>query len=482
MTTPRIVMNTNHSDRNSSMEGIKPVKVMEVEISCSLPVISSLNKVGSESYGSAIVLARLHSEPLGLIKIDLEEEELPAQELANLIWDRLQLRINRHLENDGLQPVESLTPQGVPFSSDAKCVLDRTALLVDAPLISIVLATRERVQSLAFALDSIANLEYPKFELVLVDSAPSTSQTRDFYTLNKARFAAKNICMRYVRTDVPGLAVAHNRGLEIARGSIIAFTDDDVLVDRFWLLELLRAFKSATNVGCVTGLVIPMELETPAQVLFEQFGGFTKGFDPQIYDMDGHRSQNVLYPYTAGRFGTGANMAFSAGYLQKAGGFDPALGVGTPTLGADDMAAFFGVIKDGYQLVYQPSAVVLHRHRRTYEELRRQIFGYGSGLTAFLTKCILDDPVSVFTIAAKMPAGFRYAFGPDSNKNQHKSGSYPKELEGTERRGMLYGPVAYIRSSLRYRRQKWHKPDVQDESAAVPAPSADSAKPERGSR
>lgn len=461
------------------MEGIKPVKVMEVEISCSLPVISSLNKAGSESYGSAIILARLHNEPLGLIKIDLEEVELPAQELANLIWDRFELRINRHLKKDGLQPVESLTPEGISFSPDAKCVAYGSELLADAPLISIVLATRERVQSLALALDSIANLEYPKFELVLVDSAPRTSQTQDFYALNKARFAAKNICLSYVRTDVPGLAVAHNRGLEIARGSVIAFTDDDVLVDKYWLIELLRGFKLAPNVGCVTGLVIPMELETPAQVLFEEFGGFTKGFDPQIYDMDGHRPQNVLYPYTAGRFGTGANMAFSAGYLQKAGGFDPALGVGTPTLGADDMAAFFGVIKDGYQLVYQPSAVVMHRHRRTYEELTRQIFGYGSGLTAFLAKCILDDPVSMFTIASKMPAGIRYAFGSDSNKNQHKSGSYPKELERIERRGMLYGPVAYIKSSLRYRRQKWHKPDVQGESTALPATGADSVKTER---
>ena len=472
-------MNSNASDSLRSINEIKPIKVMEVEISGPLPEISAQNPHGGTAYGSSLVLVRIHSEPLGLIKMNLDHEPVSAQELASVVWDQLHDAIKRHLDHDGFRPVESLPAEGIPAPEEVKCLVERRDLLANAPMFSIILATRERVQSLALAMDSIAQLEYPRFELILVDSAPKTSQTEEFFTLNKGRFADKNICLRYVRTDIPGLAVAHNRGIEVAQGSLIAFTDDDVLVDRYWLTELLRGFNAGPNVGCVTGLVIPNELEAPAQVLFEEFGGFTKGFDTQIYDLQDHRPDNVLYPYTAGRFGTGANMAFRASYLQQAGGFDPALGVGTPTLGADDMAAFFAVIENGYQLVYQPTSLVKHKNRSTYKELQRQLFGYGSGLTAFLTKCILDNPLSAFSIAARVPAGLRYAFSSDSHKNQHKSRSYPKELERIERRGMLHGPIAYILSVIKFRNHRWHAPSREDEIAAGEILSPDKVNPTR---
>src|SRR5438270_12782283 len=107
-----------------------------------------------------------------------------------------------------------------------------------------------------------------------------------------------------------------------ARGEIVAFTDDDVVVDRYWLAELVRGFSMAADVVCVTGLVMPLELETQAQLWFEEFGDSTQRFTLRIFDLQEHHPNTPLYPY-AGSFGSAANMAFRTAFLRSVGGFDP---------------------------------------------------------------------------------------------------------------------------------------------------------------
>lgn len=435
-------------------EVFKPVKVLEVEISRRLPAVSQSDGTREKIYQKALVLARLHSHPIGQVTIDFSGPEIQPEKLAACLWDGLHEAINQHLMGDELSPADGLSSAGLPISVPARCQLERQELLLDAPEISIILATRDRVQSLGETLNSLQTLIYPHYEIIVVDNASKTNETREYIEQNQPRFTRSRINLRYVREEIPGLAMAHNRGLQEVNTPITAFTDDDVIVDRYWLAEIARGFKAAENVGCVTGLVIPLELETPAQVLFEEFGGFTKGFDPEVYDLNERRPANPLFPYTAGRFGTGANMAFKTDLLKESGGFDPALGVGTPALGADDLAAFFQAIMGGSQLVYQPTALVFHQHRRTFEGLERQMLGYGVGLTAFLTKILIDKPGRIFEIAPKIPAGIRYAFSAESAKNQQKTDAYPPSLERIEREGMLYGPVAYLRSRWKYRKAR----------------------------
>ena len=85
-------------------------------------------------------------------------------------------------------------------------------------------------------------------------------------------------------------------------------------------------------------------------------------------------------------------MAFRTDYLRRRRGFDAALGTGTIAMGGDDLAAFYDVVSDGHRLVYEPGAIVLHQHYRDYAALRRQTYGYGAGLGAHLTRCLIDDP------------------------------------------------------------------------------------------
>ncbi len=448
-------------------ESFKPVKMVEVELSQPLPVIPLFNKQGKGDYQKATILARLHSYPLGLLEMDFASGDIAPERLALQLWAAFGEQINKHLGEDGFSQVQNLPGSGLSIDAQPRCEAGRQSMLAAAPVASIIIATRDRAHSLATALNSILSLEYPQFEVILIDNAPKTSETFDYYADNEPRFARKNISLRYIREDVPGLAVAHNRGLEAISNPIVAFTDDDVIVDKYWLAELVRGFDAAPDVGCVTGLVIPMELNTPAQVLFEEFGGFTKGFMPRVFDLAQYRPDDPLFPYSAGKFGTGANMAFRTEFILKAGGFDPALGIGTPTLGADDMGAFFQAIRQGYQLVYQPSALIRHQHRRTYPELQRQMRGYGVGLTAFLMKCLVDEPKAIVDVVTKIPAGMRYAFAANSTRNRGKSTNYPPELERIERKGMLYGPLAYLYSRWQYRRQRksFYRPAFDREPA-----------------
>jgi cellulose synthase/poly-beta-1,6-N-acetylglucosamine synthase-like glycosyltransferase len=309
-------------------------------------------------------------------------------------------------------------------------------------------------------------MDYPSFEIVVVDNAPSSNATADF--IQQAYGGLPQV--RYVREDWPGLAAAHNRGLKEVNTPIVAFTDDDVIVDRHWLTELVMAFDVAENVGCVTGLIFPIELETPSQIWVEQYGGFNKGFARRIYDMANNRPQGFLYPYTAGTFGSGANMAFRTSALRQLGGFDPALGTGTPARGGDDLSIFFHIVANGFQLVYEPAAIVRHSHRRDYADLRKQMHDYGVGLTAYLTSLLLGRPGLLFDLALKAPYGLLFAVSPRSSKNAKKQVDYPKELTTLERRGMLYGPLAYLRS-LRKASRIRQQTGLLESSAKTSSPS-----------
>jgi GT2 family glycosyltransferase len=399
---------------------LQPYTLFDLELGRELP---SLGPDG----GRGLALIRLHDRPLGLIELELPAT---AEQLGAQIEQTLGEQIRSHLRDD-LRTSEP-TPE---------CVQKRKRFLETAPAASVVVATRDRPASLAAALDSILALDYPRFEVVVVDSAPSTDAT-----LEVIRERAP---VRYVREEQSGLAVAHNRGLGEADGSIVAFTDDDVLVDPHWLTELARALGSSENVACATGLILPSELETPAQVWLERYARLNKGFERRVFDLEEHRLPGPLYPYTAGLVGSGASMAFDAGVLRALGGFDPATGAGTAARGGDDLLAFFRVLRAGYALVYEPAAIVRHAYRRDVHELSRQMFGYGAGLTAYLAGTVADRPSSFFDLLRRVPHGLVYGLGRGKRPRLHAP--FERALLRSERLGMLYGPFGYVVSRLRAR-------------------------------
>lgn len=309
--------------------------------------------------------------------------------------------------------------------------------------VSVIVPTRERPDLLTACVDSILASDYPadRFEVVVVDNRPETDATRASVDVLAARGAVV-----YTRCDLRGQARARNHALRESRGDPVLFTDDDVVVDRSWIAEMVKGFDDP-HVGCVTGRVAAFELDTPAQALFEEFAGHMRDDAARTFDLGAHRPDDPLFPYNAGRFGTGNSMAFRRDVLAELGGFAP-ISCNGVTL-AEDIDAFLRTILAGHAIAYRPSAVVFHRHRRDYDALRKQVLHYGMAVTALLTKTILDRPSVALDLIRRVPAGVRYALSDASAKNQYRTSSYPRELKLLELAGFAAGPWAYLRDRRR---------------------------------
>jgi GT2 family glycosyltransferase len=222
-----------------------------------------------------------------------------------------------------------------------------------------------------------------QLDLLIVDNAPPDDAT--------AELVAGMSGVRYVREPRPGLDIARNRALAESDREFVVFLDDDVMVDREWLPGAQEALAENPDAGVVTGLVLPYELESRAQIVFESRGGFRRGFRKLRYQGH-HQPDNPLYPVGAGMFGAGANMVVKRDLVLSLGGFDEALDTGPPLPGGGDLDIFLRVLRAGAPLVYEPRMVVFHRHRREFAGLRRQYWSWGQGLMAYLEKTYRADP------------------------------------------------------------------------------------------
>jgi len=423
-----------------------PMRLLTTEIEDPIPAIVRCDATSNTHYDRAISLIRLHGRPLGVVDLDLRAGDIGARQFADQIWMNFSTAVNDHLRQDGLAKVSSLPMAGLTLIDRPACMRQRDVFLENPPTITVVIPTRERPEHLESCLRSILSGSYPqtRYDVVVVDNAPTSNRTlRCILDLHR-----EYPCLSYVREPQRGGAAARNAGLQAATGDLVAFADDDVIVDVHWLTELARGFNLTSGVACVTGMILPLELETPAQVWLEGYGGFSKGFERRLYDLVEHRPESPLFPYTAGMLGSGASMAFKRSTLIELGAFDTMLGTATPTRGGEDIELLFRTVLHGHVLVYEPAAIVRHRHGRDYAGLRRQVYGYGVGLGAFLAKSLTTNPRLIPDFCTKLPRGLWFAVSPNSSKNLSKSFDYPRELSLLEFRGMLYGPLAYLRSRV----------------------------------
>ena len=111
------------------------------------------------------------------------------------------------------------------------------------------------------------------------------------------------------------------------------------------------------------GVMLPAELESEAQVRFEQYGGFSKGrgMAPEVLRTGTSSVVSPLYPLPA--FGPGGNMAFQTELLRAVGGFDPCLGAGTRTHGGEEVRVLSSLLSAGHALLHWPAAITWHTHR-----------------------------------------------------------------------------------------------------------------------
>lgn len=250
--------------------------------------------------------------------------------------------------------------------------------------VTIAVCTKDRPAELSRCLDSILRLRNSSdagVEILVVDNAPEDEATRSL---------VDNLNVRYTCEPRPGLDFARNRALRQATKDYVAFLDDDVEADHGWLTGLFQALAENPDAAALTGLVLPRELSSEAQVRFERRGGFRRGFAKRRYQGQ-QMPGNVLYPASAGIFGAGCNMVVRRDVALELGGFDEALDTGAPLPGGGDIDIFYRIIRAGYPLVYEPTMLAFHSHRRDHAGLRRQYWTWGTGFMAFVAKTYTVD-------------------------------------------------------------------------------------------
>jgi GT2 family glycosyltransferase len=413
--------------------------VRDVEISEPLPDIAARDECGRRIL-RAWLLVRLCTEPLGFVMLDVPEDGLSATTVADAVLRRFGQRIRAGVTEAGGQLGETLPAGGLVLPGRTSYLARREDVLVAAPPITVVICTHERADLLARCLESVLAQEYPNFRVLVVDNAPTTDATAKVVQ----RFAQRGP-VEYVVAEVRGLAHARNVAHAHAPGETLASIDDDEVADRYWLAEVARAFADHPEADVVTGMILPAELETAPQMWFEQFGGHSKGrdFTRAVFSPATAHLQNPLFPLPP--FGAGGNMVFRAAALDRIGGFDVALGSGTPAMGGEDTLAFSLILRTGGTIVFQPTAFVRHHHRRDIDGLLKQFRGYGTGLTAVYTGLVLRQPLVLFALLRLAPRAIREVLGSGGLRTAMLEADFPRELLKENRRGLLRGPAAYLR-------------------------------------
>jgi glycosyltransferase involved in cell wall biosynthesis len=239
------------------------------------------------------------------------------------------------------------------------------------PSTSLVICTRNRPAALRACLLSIRQLQPQPDEILVVDNDPGSGLTR--------AVAADFPEVRYLAEARSGLSVARNTGVRNSSGTVIAFTDDDVTVHPAWL-GILRRVLAGPDVLAATGLVLPAELNTPAQFTFQH--AYAWDYRPSTFGPDFFRRRRAN-GVPAWRLGAGANMAFRREAFDRVGLFDERLGAGASGC-SEDSELWYRLLAQGHRCRYEPAAVVFHTHRSTWAELSDQTFSYMRGHVAAL--------------------------------------------------------------------------------------------------
>jgi hypothetical protein len=436
--------------------GPRPRRVVNIDLAKPLPDL-----VADERYSTAMVVGWRDEVPVGAVDIVLgATPDVAASQLDDLV----------------------VTP--APFTErdwDSDLPL---------PSVSVVVCTMvAREEDLKNLLVAFSRQTYDgEHEFIIVDNRTTEPE---FDILPGLLEPYPHI--RVVHQRKAGISAARNAGLEAAQYEVVAYTDDDVRVDDNWLRVIGERFSRRDRIDVLTGMILPAELETPAQFWFERYyGGFSgkrlfapallravddlprvlRGSRVAAYDAEGFEDARFAV-YGIGAYGAGANMSYRRSSLIAAGGFDNALGTGSPALGGEDLATLITMLWNGDKVAFEPGAVVHHRHRQSLTELESQLFGYGLGFTALLSALIVADPRHLLGLGWQVPlASFtmvRQTFRRVTRRSEAETATtererlldtgYPKSLVYDELSGYPKGPLAYAKSRRWWTRTQAPKSD-----------------------
>ncbi len=224
------------------------------------------------------------------------------------------------------------------------------------PRVSVVVASYNGVRTLKACLDSLARLNYPDYEVILVDDG-STDSTPELAALYPA--------LRYIRQTNHGLSVARNTGIHAATGEIVAFTDSDCRADEDWLYYVVGDLVTSRFTGMGGHNFLPPEDSPVAAAVLVSPGG------PAHVMLNDRVAEHI----------PGCNMVFYKWALDEIGGFDPIF-----RKAGDDVDVCWRLQQRGYRIGFNPAGFVWHYRRSTVQAYLQQQAGYGDAEAMLVRK------------------------------------------------------------------------------------------------
>lgn len=215
------------------------------------------------------------------------------------------------------------------------------------PTVSVIVCSYNGSRTLAACLESLGKIDYPAYEIILVDDG-----SRD----ETAQIAAGFPQVRYIRQENHGLSHARNTGAAAARGEILAYTDSDCMADVDWLYHLISTLLSGDYAGVGGPNVAP-----PAQNWIQACVAAAPG-----------GPSHVLLTDTIAEHIPGCNMAWYRWAFENVGGFDIEY-----RKAGDDVDFCWRIQQAGHEIAFNPTAIVWHHRRLTLEAFQKQQEGYG---------------------------------------------------------------------------------------------------------
>lgn len=217
----------------------------------------------------------------------------------------------------------------------------------DYPCVSVVVCSYNGAATLRGCLESLMDLDYPDYEVILVDDGSLD---------NTPEIANDFPQVVYYHQENRGLSVARNVGARLAKGEIVAYTDSDCVVDEHWLRYLVDAMYDQ-GVAAIGG----PNITPPSDGWVAKCVAASPG-NPSHVMLDDQHAEHV----------PGCNMAFHRETLLGLGGFDPQF-----RQAGDDVDVCWRFLDAGLPIGYASGAMVWHHRRATVAAYARQQKGYG---------------------------------------------------------------------------------------------------------
>ncbi len=398
--------------------------------------------INSKNYAKNNFIIKYKNKPLGKVLIQNNFIEISVNRLIEEITKQIKIKT---LTENLLQKNLTAKKFYVYFLSK----LGNPTLRNDftqsngPPLISIVIATYDRPGDLRECLKSLLEIKLDlATEIIVVDNNPSSGLTSPVIS------EFSNIY--FINENRKGLSYARNRGFLESKGQIAVAIDDDVIVSDNWLKNLIAPFRDE-NVMAVTGNVLPYELKTTAQNLFEIYGGLGRGNKKKYFDYNWFCGTGY-HAVATWEIGATANAAFRTSIFKHPdiGLLDESLGAGTPTGCSEDTYLFYKILKAEYSIFYQPKAFVWHKHRKEIKDFKKQLYNYSKGHVAYnlLTYLNDNDLRGLYRIIIELP----FAHFSRIYERLRLKSSYPIKFIMIEILGNLAGPFSLYKSKSRVKK------------------------------